>query len=99
MLCFSNLSVVDVTDSTYEKPALATSMHQHTAIQMLLTNVNVRLGTLEDRGHPTGSQAVLRENMLDRVDRAWPQQGGPAGARKQIGSSRDARHPDDQTRR
>lgn len=99
MLCYSNLSVVDVTDGTYEKLKLARSMRQNTTIKRLLTNVNVRLGTLEDRGHSTGSQIVLGENMLDRVDSAWPQQGGPAGARKQIGSSGDARHPDYQTRR
>lgn len=99
MLCYSNLSVVDMTDSTYEKPRLARSMRQDTAIKRLLTNVNVRLGTLEDCGHSTGSQMVLGENMLDRVDSARPQQGGPAGARKQIGSSGDARHPDEQTRR
>lgn len=69
---------------------------QHNTTPRFLTNVNVRLGTLENRSQPTGSQTVLGENMLHRVDGARPQQGRPAGARKQIGGSGDARHPDDQ---
>lgn len=60
----------------------------------MLTDVNVRLGTLEDGCHSTGSQPVLGENMLDRVDSARPKQGSPAGACKQIGRSGDVRHPE-----
>ena len=70
--------------------------HNTNPFQKSLTNVNVRLGTLENRSQPTGSQTVLGENMLHRVDGARPQQGRPAGARKQIGGSGNARHPDDQ---
>lgn len=61
-----------------------------------LTNVNVGFGTLESRSQPTGSQYVLGEKMVNRIHSARPQQGGPAGAHKKIGTSGESRHPDDQ---
>lgn len=61
----------------------------------LLTNVNVRLGTLEGGCQATGSQTVLGENMVDRVNSTRPQQGRPTGAQKEVGGSGKVGHPDD----
>lgn len=52
----------------------------------------MRLGTLESGCHTTGSQLVAEEDMLDGVDSAGAQQGGPARAEKEVGRSGEAGH-------
>lgn len=76
----SNLSVINVSNGTCTSRQISVHSDQLNQTKgAALTNVDMRLGTLESSSHSSGRHPVVREDILHWVDGGRPLGGVLAG--------------------